>query len=48
MAEGSIGSFVLSRIEVMLSPAHLELLARYALDLLSSVTVDKHRKENVA
>jgi hypothetical protein len=36
VAEGAVGSFVLARIETLLDPSHLELLTRYALELLEN------------
>lgn len=36
IAEGSVGSFLLSRIETLLDPSHLEMLGRYAQELLAN------------
>jgi len=48
IAEGSVGSFMLSRIETLLDPAHLELLAQYALELLANERASAQLKEGVA
>jgi len=48
IAEGSVGSFMLSRIETLLDPAHLELLAQYALELLANERAAAQLKEGVA
>lgn len=48
MAEGAIGSFMLSRLEVCLDPSHLDLLARYALSLLNEMHVPTRSEESAA
>ncbi len=47
-AEGAVGSFVLARLETLLDAAHLELLSRYALELLSTERVSAQLKEVVS
>jgi len=48
IAEGSVGSFMLSRIETLLDPAHLDMLARYALELLASERAAAQLQEGVS
>jgi hypothetical protein len=48
MAEGAIGSYMLSRLEECLDPSHLEMLARYALSLLQDMHVPSRSAESAA
>jgi len=48
VAEGSVGSFMLSRFETLLDPAHLDLLARYALELLANERASAQLTEGVS
>ena len=48
IAEGSVGSFLLSRIETLLDPAHLELLSRYAVELLANERASAQLTEGVS
>jgi len=48
IAEGSVGSFVLSRIETLLDPSHLDMLARYALELLANERAAAQLQEGVS
>lgn len=47
-AEGSVGSFLLSRIETLLDPAHLDLLSHFAVELLASECAAARIKEGVS
>ena len=48
IAEGSVGSFMLSRIETLLDPSHLDMLARYALELLANERASAQLQEGVS
>jgi len=48
IAEGSVGSFMLSRIETLLDPAHLDMLARYAVELLANERAAAQLQEGVS
>ena len=48
VVEGAIGSFMLSRLEVCLDASHLDMLTRYAIELLSDVRVVTREQESAA
>ena len=46
IVEGAIGSFMLSRLELCLDAVHLDMLTRYAMELLADVRIAPRETES--